>query len=110
MQYLGHKAMTQQNPYSANLEKMEARRNRNHPATSEGTMLQGPNPLRRRTSKSNLLPSIDQGMRQNAPHRKSPRLRQPEQSSTGTAGESPNLVPRKNTSLTQPTPHDDDLK
>ena len=102
--------MSQRNRYSANLEKTEDRRNWKHTATSEGITLQGPNPLRRRTSKSKLLTSIDQGMRQNAPHRKSPRLRQPEQSSTGTAGESPNLVPRKNTSLTQPTPHDDDLK
>ena len=60
--------MSQRNRYSANLEKTEDKRNWKHTATSEGITLQGPNLLRRRTSKSNLLTSIDHGMRQNAPH------------------------------------------
>ena len=60
--------MSQQNRYSANLEKTEDRRNWKHTATSGSTTLQGPNPLRRRTSQTNLLTPIDQGMRQNAPH------------------------------------------
>ena len=68
MKYLGDNKMAQRNRYSASLEKTEDKRNWKHTATSEGITLQGPNLLRRKAIKPNLLTSIDHGMRQNVPH------------------------------------------
>ena len=50
---------SQHNRYSANLEKTEDKRNWKHTTTSEGITLQGPNLLRRKAIKPNLLTSIE---------------------------------------------------